>query len=217
MATPPAELERLLRDLDRRLAEATDEAERAELLQLKERLSLPEMQELVRTSELSRFKRPAANPALEFHDPFLPTPITATATVIATTICLFAIVTGFENPIANILGTQLNLWVVAAFTGACSVSFTALSFMRTFSVHLNTEGMVSRVTGSRWRQLRVGAMRWSDIRSLHERTTDRVLEVRAANGAVLEIPMRVINYPILQDHLENMVRLFGDFSATPGS
>jgi hypothetical protein len=34
--------------------------------------------------------------------------------------------------------------------------------------------------------------------------------VRAADGAVFEIPMRVGNYPILRQHLENMVRLYGD-------
>jgi hypothetical protein len=27
---------------------------------------------------------------------------------------------------------------------------------------------------------------------------------------VFDIPMRVVNYPILRQHLENMVRLYGD-------
>ena len=41
---------------------------------------------------------------------------------------------------------------------------------------------------------------------------DRVLEVRAAGGEVFEIPMRVVNYPILREHLDNMVRLYGESS-----
>ena len=53
-------------------------------------------------------------------------------------------------------------------------------------------------------------MLWKDIRSLQERPEDRVLEVRAAGGEVFEIPMRLVNYAILHQHLENMVRLYGD-------
>ena len=70
--------------------------------------------------------------------------------------------------------------------------------------------MISRVSGARWQRLRVGAMLWASIRSLQERSEDQVLEVRAASGDVFEIPMRVVNYPILQKHLENMVRLYGN-------
>ncbi len=53
-------------------------------------------------------------------------------------------------------------------------------------------------------------MTWKDIRSLHDRQQDRVLEVRAAGGEVFEIPMRLVNFAILREHLENMVRLYGD-------
>jgi hypothetical protein len=53
-------------------------------------------------------------------------------------------------------------------------------------------------------------MLWKDIRSLHERPEDRVLEVRAAGGDIFEIPTRVGNYSVLLQHLENMVRLYGD-------
>ena len=70
--------------------------------------------------------------------------------------------------------------------------------------------MASRTSGARWRRLRVGAMPWKDIRSLHDRKQDRVLEVRAAGGEVFEIPMRLVNFAILRQHLENMVRLYGD-------
>jgi hypothetical protein len=70
--------------------------------------------------------------------------------------------------------------------------------------------MISRVSGARWQRLSVGAMLWASIRSLQERSEDQVLEVRAASGDVFEIPMRVVNYPILQKHLENMVRLYGN-------
>ena len=52
-------------------------------------------------------------------------------------------------------------------------------------------------------------MAWEDIRSLKERE-DRVLEVHAAGGKVFEIPMKVVNFPILLEHLQNMVRLYGD-------
>ena len=52
-------------------------------------------------------------------------------------------------------------------------------------------------------------MVWKDIRSLRERD-DRVLEVRAAEAHAFEIPMRVVNYGILKQHLDNMVRLYGD-------
>ena len=90
--------------------------------------------------------------------------------------------------------------------------FTALSFTRTFSVRVDTAGMASRISGARWRRLHVGAMPWKDIRSLRERPADRVLEVRAASGEVFEIPMRVVNYPILREHLDNMVRLYGESS-----
>jgi hypothetical protein len=70
--------------------------------------------------------------------------------------------------------------------------------------------MVSRSHGERWKLLRTGAMAWKNIRSLVERTSDRVLEVHAADGEVYDIPMRLVNYLILKDHLENMVRLYGD-------
>lgn len=203
----------MLAEIDRRIAEAPDAASREELVRLRERLSSPELQELVRDTELPRFKVGLRkNLALEFHDPLLPAAVTATFSVIATAVCLFAIVTGFDSPMARVGGIFVNLWIVAAFAGAFSVLFTALSFARTFSVHFDVEGMVSRVNGSRWRGLSVGAMRWAEIRSLHERQKDRVLEVRAADGKLFEIPMRVVNYPILQQHLENMVRLYGEYS-----
>jgi hypothetical protein len=77
-------------------------------------------------------------------------------------------------------------------------------------VRFDIAGMASRISGRRWKGLRVGAMLWKDIRSLHERPEDRVLEVRAAGGDVFEIPTRVGNYSVLLQHLENMVRLYGD-------
>ena len=104
----------------------------------------------------------------------------------------------------------MNLWIVAAFAGACSALFTALSFTRSFSVRFDTEGMVSRSSGARWRALRVGAMRWKNIRVAARTRQDGVLEVRAADGEVFEIPMRVVNYAILHQHLDNMVMLYGE-------
>jgi hypothetical protein len=208
MNEPPAEHQKLLKDIDRLLAEAPDEAARCELQSLRERLSTPEMLDMARDLESSRPRR-RGELVLEFHDPLLPTMLTATGCVVATAICLFAIVDGFESPMSSIAGTPVNLWVVAAFAGAFSAMFTALSFMRSFSVRFDTEGMASRVSGARWQRLRVGAMQWKNIRSMQERP-DRVLEVRSASGEIFEIPMRVVNYPILQQHLENMVRLYGD-------
>jgi hypothetical protein len=147
---------------------------------------------------------------LEFHDPLLPATATALGCVIATIVCLAAIIDGFKTANPWIPGSDITLWVVAIFAGACSAMFTALSFLRTFSVRFDTVGMVSRSAGKRWRRLQVGAMPWKDIRSLRERLEDRVLEIRAAGGKIFEVPMRLVNYHIMRQHLENMVRLYGD-------
>src|SRR5690242_6410177 len=167
------------------------------------------MQDMARDLAAARPRR-AEDLVLEFHDPLLPMVVTAAASVISAATCVFAVVEASKHPVVPFFGNDLNLWVVAVFAGACSAMFTALSFMRTFSVRVDTDGMVSRVTGARWRLLRVGAMPWKEIRSLQERTTDRVLEVRASGDRVFDIPMCVVNYPILRQHLENMVRLYGD-------
>jgi hypothetical protein len=90
------------------------------------------------------------------------------------------------------------------------VTFSALSFARTFTVRFDTRGMASRISGRRWKHLHVGTMAWENIRSLRERAEDRVLEVHAAGAALFEIPMRVANYPVLRQHLENMVTLYGE-------
>jgi hypothetical protein len=208
MNQPAGELQKLLQHIDELIAQAPDEASRAELQRMRARLDTPEMLDMARDLAGSKPARPDEL-VLEFHDPLLPVVLTAGACVIATAVCLFAVIDGFKSQTAFFAGTPVNLWIVAAFAGACSVLFSALSFMRTFSVRFDTLGMASRVSGPRWRQLRVGAMLWKDIRSLRERE-DRILEVRAADGAVFDIPMRVANYPILHQHLENMVRLYGD-------
>jgi hypothetical protein len=213
MNQTPSELQKLLQHIDQQLAQTTDEGTRQELQRLRARLNTPEMLDLARdlaqASEKGRRARPE-DLVLEFHDPLLPTVITAAGCVIATAVCLFAIVDGFKSDTAWVAGKEMNLWVVAIFAGACSILFTALSLVRTFSVRVDTLGMASRISGPRWRNLHVGAMLWKDIRSMRERAEDRVLEVRAAGGALFEIPMRVVNFPILQQHLENMVRLYGD-------
>ena len=208
MNPPPGELQKLMQHIDQLIEQAADETSRAELERLKARLNTPEMLDMAR--DLAG--RPPAKPeelVLEFHDPLLPPMLTATGCVIATAICLFAVVDGFKSSTAFVGDTPVNLWLVAALAGAFSVLFSALSFMRTFSVRVDTLGMASRTSGNRWRKLRVGAMVWKDIRSMRERE-DRVLEVRAAEAHMFEIPMRVVNYQILRQHLENMVRLYGD-------
>jgi len=204
------EHQKLLEEIDRRMTQATDSAARAELAALRERLTSPEVVGMARELERTRPRR-RGDLVLEFHDPLLPMFLTAAGCVIATAICLFAVVSGFTSPLANIGAWQVNLWIVAAFAGAFSALFSALSFMRTFSVRFDTIGMASRVSGVRWKHLRIGAMPWQDIRSLKERGDDRVLEVRAVGGALFEIPMRGANYPSLQQHLENMVRLYGEY------
>jgi hypothetical protein len=209
MNQPPNELQKLTQHVDQLIEQAPDEATRLELQRLRARLDSPEMANLAREMAGHRPADPA-NLVLEFHDPLLPGVVTAFGCVVAAATCLFAVVDGFKSPTVNIAGNLVNLWVVAVFAGACSAMFTALSFMRTFSVRVDTEGMASRSSGKRWSRLQVGAMPWKDIRSMQERLEDRVLEIRAAGGKVFEVPMRLVNYPILRQHLENMVRLYGD-------
>jgi len=208
MTDPRSEHQKLLEEIDRRMSEAPDAAARAELAALRSRLDSRDVRNLARDLEKSPPRR--GNLSLEFHDPLVPTALTAGASVVATAIALFAVVSGFKSPIASIGDWTFNLWMVAAVAGAFSVTFSALSFARTFSVRFDTTGMVSRVSGRRWHRLHVGAMAWESIRSLRERADDRVLEVRAAGGALFEIPMRVANYAVLRQHLENMVTLYGE-------
>jgi hypothetical protein len=208
MEKPPNEHQKVLRDLDRLLNEAPDEASRNEIRRLRDSLNTPEMIEMARAAEQQKDR--TDNPVLEFHDPLLPTGITATGCVVAAAICLYAIVLGFESSHAAIAGASFNPWIVAMLAGAITMAFTALSLTRTFSVRFDTEGMASRTNGARWRKLCVGTMPWKQIRSLQERREDGVLEVRAAGGRIFEIPLRVANYPILRHHLDNMVMLYGE-------
>lgn len=208
MTDPRTEHQKLLEEIDRRMSEAPDEAARAELAALRARLNSPDVRDLARDLERSPPRR--GNLALDFHDPLVPTAVTAGGCVVATAVALFAVVSGFKSPIASIGNWTFNLWLVAAMGGSFSVTFAALSFVRSFTVRFDTTGMASRVSGRRWRRLRVGTMAWESIRALRERAADRVLEVRAAGGAVFEIPMRVANYAVLRQHLDNMVTLYGE-------
>jgi hypothetical protein len=209
MEKTPASHQKLLQDIERLLAEAPDEASRRDLERLRDSLNSPQMLDMAR--DLASGKaRQSGTLVLDFHDPLLPSVVTASGGVIAAAFCLYAVMLGLERPAIVVDGTTVYLWIVAAFTGALSACFTALSFSRTFSVRFSTEGMLSRTSGSRWRRLYTGAMAWKSIRSLHERQGDRVLEVRAASGEVFEIPMRVVNYRALRDHLDNMVMLYGE-------
>jgi hypothetical protein len=208
MEKTPPEHRKVLQDLDRMLSEAPDEASRDEIRRLRDSLNTPQMIEMARAAQENTARR-HSNPVLEFHDPLLPSLVTGICGVIATAICLYAVVLGFRAPVVFIGKVPLNPWVVAAFAGAFIVASTALSLIRAFSVRFDTTGMASRISGGRWRTLYVGAMPWKDIRSLRERP-DRVLEVRAASGEVFEIPMRVVNYPILRNHLDNMILLYGE-------
>jgi len=208
MAKTPTGHEKLLQDIERLLTEAPDEASRRDLERLRDSLNSPQMLDMAR--EVMSKPRSPGTLMLDFHDPLLPSVVTAAGGVIAAAFCLYAVVLGFEQPAIAVGGSMINLWIVAAFAGALSASFTALSFSRTFTVRFDTEGMLSRTNGSRWKRLYTGAMSWKNIRSLHERSADRVLEVRAASGEIFEIPMRIVNYRILREHLDNMVMLYGE-------
>jgi hypothetical protein len=208
MEKTPAGHQKLLQDIERLLAEAPDEASRRDLERLRDSLNSPQMLEMAR--EVMSKPRTPGTLVLDFHDPLLPSVVTAAGGVIAAAFCIYAAVLGLDRPAIAVAGNMINLWIVAAFAGAVSASFTALSFTRTFTMRFDTEGMLSRISGSRWQHLYTGAMSWKDIRSLHEREKDRVLEVRAASGEVFEIPMKIVNYRALRDHLDNMVMLYGE-------
>jgi hypothetical protein len=208
MEKTPAGHQKMLQDIERLLAEAPDEASRRDLERLRDSLNSPQMLEMAR--EVASKPRSPGALVLDFHDPLLPPVVTAAGGVIAAAFCLYAVMLGFDRPAISIGGSMINLWIVAAFAGAVSASFTAMSFTRTFTVRFDTEGMLSRISGSRWQKLYTGAMSWKNIRSLHEREKDRVLEIRAASGEVFEIPMKIGNYRALRDHLDNMVMLYGE-------
>jgi hypothetical protein len=209
MQSPPTEREKLLADIDRLMAEAKDEDSRRDLERLRASLDSPQMLDMARALETSPKRKPSEL-VLHFHVPALPVWVTATFSVLASAMCLYAATLAWSHPVVTYEGRSINLWLVAALFGAVSLVFTALSFRRSFLVRVDPEGMATRHGGRRYEHLRVGEMRWKDIRSLHERAQDRVLEVRAAGGAVFEIPFRLVNYRILRHHLDNMVMLYGD-------
>jgi hypothetical protein len=212
MEKSPTEREKLLADIERMLAEAPDEASRQDLRRLRDSLDSPEMLDVARALETAP-KRRTAELVLHFHAPMLPMWVTATSTVLASAICLYAATLAWSRPVMDFFGQPINLWLVTWVFGAISIAFAVLSFRRSFFVRMDAEGMATRHGGKRFGQLRTGYMRWSDIRSLHERDQDGVLEVRAAGDGVLEIPLKLVNYPILRQHLDNMVLLYGDRSA----
>ncbi len=206
----PTEREKLLADIDRMLAEAPDEAGRRDLERLRDSLNSPEMRDMARAIDTAP-KRSASELVLHFHAPLFPVPLTATGCVLTTAICLYAAILAWSNPLMLIGGRVMNLWLIAAFFGALSVLFTAMSFKRSYLVRIDTEGMAARSLGKRWAHLRAGDMRWKDMRTLHERAG--VLEVRAAGGEVVDVPMKLVNYKVLKHHLDNMMMLFGERSA----
>jgi hypothetical protein len=208
MQKPSTEREKLLADIDRMLAEAPDEASRRDLERLRDSMNSPQMRDMAQALETSP-PRKASELVLHFHAPLFPVPLTAAGCVLATAICLYAAMLGWSNPLILIGGRVMNLWLIAAFFGAVSVLFSAMSLRRCFFVRIDAAGMVTRATGKRWQHLRVGELRWTEIRGLQERP-DRVLEVRLAGGGKLEVPLKLMNYRILKHHLDNMVMLYGD-------
>jgi hypothetical protein len=209
MENSPTERDKLLADIDRMLAEAPDEASRQDLQRLRASLDSPEMLDVAHALETAP-KRSPSELVLHFHAPMLPMWVTATVSVLASAICLYAATLAWSRPVLTLFGQPINLWLVTLMFGAISIAFAVLSFRRSFFVRVDAEGMATRHGGKRFEHLRVGYMRWNDIRSLHEREKDRVLEVRAAGDEIFEIPLRLVNYPILRHHLDNMILLYGD-------
>src|SRR3954471_19360336 len=109
MNPPPTEHDKLLQHIDQLIEQASDEATRDELRRLRERLDTPELLDMARQMAGSRPAKPE-DLVLEFHDPLLPIPLTATGCVIATAVCLFALVDGFKSNTAWFAGSQFNLW-----------------------------------------------------------------------------------------------------------
>jgi hypothetical protein len=209
MQKPANEREKLLADIEKMLAEAPDEVSRRDLERLRDSLNSPQIRDMAQAVENSP-PRKASELVLHFHAPLFPVPLTAAGCVLASAICLYAAMLAWTNPLILIGGRVMNLWLIAAFFGSLSVLFTALSFKRSFLVRIDTEGMATRHNGKRWQHLRVGDLLWKEVRSLHERTKDRVLEIRTASGDKLEVPLKLVNYKILKNHLDNMVILYGD-------
>ena len=194
MEKTPAGHQKLLQDIERLLAEAPDEASRRDLERLRDSLNSPQMIEMAReVDEQAALARHSL--VLDFHDPLLPALVTAAGGVIAAAFCLYAVTLGFEKPAIAVGGSMINLWIVAAFAGALSAFFTALSFIAHVLGAFRHRGHGCRAPAAHaGGACTSGAMSWKSIRSLHERAQDRVLEVRAASGEVFEIPMRVVNY-----------------------
>lgn len=205
----PGDRDKLLADIDRMLAETTDEASRQDLERLRDSLNSPQMRDMAQAAAASPRRKPE-DLVLHFHTPLLPVPLTATGCVLTSAICLYAAILAFENPLIAIGGKVMNLWLIAALFGALSVLFTALSFKRSFLVRIDTDGLIARSSGKRWRHLRTGDLRWKEVRSLKERVKDRVLEIGTASGEPLEVPMKLVNYKVLKHHLDNMVMLYGE-------
>ena len=210
MQNPPTEREKLLADIERMLAEAKDEPSRRDLERLRDSLNSPQMVDMARDIESSP-RRKASDLVLHFHAPRFPVPLTAAGCVLASAICLYAAMLAWTNPLILIGGRVMNLWLIAAFFGALSVLFTAMSVKRSYFVRIDTEGMSTRVTGKRWAHLRTGDVRWKDIRALREQ--DGLLEIRTASGEVLQVPQKLVNYKVLKHHLDNMAMLYGDSAA----
>lgn len=205
----PTEREKLLADIERLLAEEPDEAGRRDLERLRESLNSPQMIDMARAID-SAPKRPPSDLVLHFHAPLFPVLVTGAGCVLASAICLYAAMLAWSNPLVLISGRVMNLWLIAAFFGALSVLFTAMSFKRSYFVRIDTEGMAARSHGKRWAHLRAGDIRWKDIRALHER--DGVLEVHGTGGELIQLPRKLVNYKVLKHHLDNMVMLYGDGS-----
>jgi hypothetical protein len=104
--------------------------------------------------------------------------------------------------LAMSLGSRLDpLAIVFAVLFAVAVWLgTSKRFVATLTVQ---EIRAERV-GDHWAMLRTGSIRLADVRSMRERLGDRVLEVHGSSGKMIEIPMSVRNYELLNNTLTKM-------------
>src|SRR6478736_5711516 len=96
MEKTPTGHQKMLQDIERLLAEAPDEASRRDLERLRDSLNSPQMLEMAR--EVMNKPRTPGTLVLDFHDPLLPSKVTAAGGVIAAAICLYAVMFGLEKP-----------------------------------------------------------------------------------------------------------------------
>ena len=104
MEKTPSGHQKMLQDIERLIAEAPDEASRRDLERLRDSLNSPQMLEMAR--EAMSKPRASGTLVLDFHDPLLPSVVTAAGGVISAAFCLYAVMLGLERPRAQRLASN---------------------------------------------------------------------------------------------------------------